>query len=378
MKIGYDAKRIVRHGTGLGSYGRTLINSLSALSTGDELLLYAPDSGRDALREQVQQRDGVRFVYSGRHNGLAKSLWRSHGIVENLRQDGVQLYHGLSGELPVGLRKAGIPAIVTIHDLIFMRHPEYFHALDAWIYKRKFYQTLREADRIIAISERTKQDIIDLGGYPADRIDLVYQSCDTRYRLQRAADELQRVHAEYDLPPRYILSVGTIEVRKNVLLAVKALEKLPADLSLILVGRQTKYAEHVKRYIRSHQMDHRVRFLQGIPNADLPAIYQLAEAFVYPSRYEGFGIPIIEAIQSGLPVVAATGSCLEEAGGPDCFYVDPDDVDGLRDAVLKAIAQRDRIVPRAQDYIRRFENGDVARQVLACYQRTLDTADARK
>ena len=378
MKIGYDAKRIVSNGTGLGSYGRTLINSLSALSTGDEFLLYAPDSGRDALREQVQQRDGVRFVYSGRRNGLAKSLWRSHGIVENLCQDGVQLYHGLSGELPVGLRKAGIPAIVTIHDLIFMRHPEYYHALDAWIYKRKFYQTLREADRIIAISERTKQDIIDLGGYPADRIDLVYQSCDTRYRLQRAADELQKVHAEYDLPPRYILSVGTIEARKNVLLAVQALEKLPADLSLILVGRQTKYAERVKQYIHRHQLTHRVRFLQGVSNADLPAIYQLAEAFVYPPRYEGFGIPIIEAIQSGLPVVAATGSCLEEAGGPDCFYVDPDDADGLRDAVLKAIAQRDRIVPRAQDYIRRFENSDVARQMQACYQRTLDTADARR
>lgn len=160
-----------------------------------------------------------------------------------------------------------------------------------------------------------------------------------------------------------------MEERKNVLLAVKALEKLPADLSLIIVGRQTKYAEKVKRYIRRHQLDQRVRFLQGVPNSVLPAIYQMAEAFVYPSRYEGFGIPIIEAIQSGLPVVAATGSCLEEAGGPDSFYVEPDDSEGLREAILKAIAQRDRLVPKAQEYIRRFENGDVARQVLDCYQR---------
>ena len=353
MRIGYDAKRIVSNGTGLGSYGRTLINSLAALEGDDELLLYAPDEGRKEWREQVRLREGVRF----------------HGIVEDLRRDGVSLYHGLSGELPVGLRKAGIPGIVTIHDLIFMRHPEYYHAIDAWIYKRKFYQTLREADRIIAISERTRQDIIELGGFPRDRIDLVYQSCDTRYRLLRSEDELQKVHAEYDLPPRYILNVGTVEERKNVLLAVKALEKLPADLSLIIVGRQTKYAEKVKRYIRRHQLDQRVRFLQGVPNSVLPAIYQMAEAFVYPSRYEGFGIPIIEAIQSGLPVVAATGSCLEEAGGPDSFYVDPDDSEGLREAILKAIAQRDHLVPKAQEYIRRFENGDVARQVLNCYQR---------
>lgn len=301
MRIGYDAKRIVSNGTGLGSYGRTLINSLAALEGDDELLLYAPDEGRKEWREQVRLREGVRFVYSDRKHGMGKSLWRSHGIVEDLRRDGVSLYHGLSGELPVGLRKAGIPGIVTIHDLIFMRHPEYYHAIDAWIYKRKFYQTLREADRIIAISERTRQDIIDLGGFPSDRIDLVYQSCDTRYRLLRSEDELQKIHAEYDLPPRYILNVGTVEERKNVLLAVKALEKLPADLSLIIVGRQTKYAEKVKRYIRRHQLDQRVRFLQGVPNSVLPAIYQMAEAFVYPSRYEGFGIPVIEAIQSVLP-----------------------------------------------------------------------------
>ena len=153
MRIGYDAKRIVSNGTGLGSYGRTLINSLAALEGDDELLLYAPDEGRKEWREQVRLRESLRFVYSDRKHGLGKSLWRSHGIVEDLRRDGVSLYHGLSGELPVGLRKAGIPGIVTIHDLIFMRHPEYYHAIDAWIYKRKFYQTLREADRIIAIED---------------------------------------------------------------------------------------------------------------------------------------------------------------------------------------------------------------------------------
>ena len=122
MRIGYDAKRIVSNGTGLGSYGRTLINSLAALEGDDELLLYAPDEGRKEWREQVRLREGVRFVYSDRKHGLGKSLWRSHGIVEDLRRDGVSLYHGLSGELPVGLRKAGIPGIVTIHDRILPRH----------------------------------------------------------------------------------------------------------------------------------------------------------------------------------------------------------------------------------------------------------------
>ncbi len=371
MRIGYDAKRIVSNRTGLGSYGRTLINSISSIDTDNELLLYAPDQGHEDLRTQVQERENVRFLYSGRANGITKSLWRSRGIVADMRRDGVELFHGLSGELPIGLHKAGIPGIVTIHDLIFMRHPEYYHAIDAWIYKRKFFQTLREAERIIAISERTRRDIIELGHFPEDRIDLVYQSCDTRYRLMRSEDELQRVHAEYDLPPRYLLSVGTVEERKNVLLAVEALQMLPEEMSMIIVGRQTKYADRVKRYVRRNGLESRVRFLQGVPNADLPAIYQMAEAFVYPSRYEGFGIPIIEAIQSGLPVVAATGSCLEEAGGPDCFYVSPDDPEAMRDAILQAVALRDRIVPKAQEYIQRFENANVAQQVTDCYKRLI-------
>ena len=369
MIIGYDAKRIVSNGTGLGSYGRTLINSIAALGSGDELLLYAPDCGRDTLREQVRACDGVRFIYSGKHGGLAKSLWRSRGIVEDLLRDGVTVYHGLSGELPIGLRKAGIPGIVTIHDLIFMRHPEYYHAIDAWIYKRKFCQTLREASRIIAISERTRKDIIALGGYPRDRIDLVYQSCDTRYRRRCSADELRKAREAYDLPQRYLLNVGTVEERKNVLLAVRALEQLPDSLSLVIVGRPTKYADRVRQYVYRHHLSSRVRFLEGVPNADLPAIYQQAEAFVYPSRYEGFGIPIIEAVQSGLPVVAATGSCLEEAGGPDNIYVHPDDVEALCEGIVKAIAQCECIVPRAQEYIRRFENSNVARQVIDCYRR---------
>ena len=122
-------------------------------------------------------------------------------------------------------------------------------------------------------------------------------------------------------------------------------------------------------YIKQNGLQHRVCFLHGVPNEDLPSVYQQAEAFVYPSRYEGFGIPIIEAIQSGLPVVAATGSCLEEAGGPDCLYVHPDDAKGMAKAILSAIKERKERVERSREYIRRFENQNVAQQVLKEYSR---------
>ena len=340
MIIGFDAKRIVRNGTGLGSYGRTLVNDLAVAGAKElNLRLYAPDRGRDELRNQIAERPNVTFCYPQHHAAVANSklytlnsklYWRSRGIVGDLQRDGVQLYHGLSGELPVGLRKAGIRSVVTIHDLIFMRHPEYYHWIDTKIYTWKFRQTIREADHIIAISECTKRDIMELGGVSKDKITVIYQSFAPRFSK---SEELRNAAANSKLYTlnsklKYILSVGTIEERKNTLLAVKALHHLPEELSLVLVGRPTKYDETIRQYAAKHGLTNRVKLLHGVSDEELPALYAGAEAFVYPSRYEGFGIPIIEAIAMGLPVVACTGSCLEEAGGPDSLYVAPDDAEG--------------------------------------------------
>ncbi len=384
MRIGFDAKRIVRNGTGLGSYARTLINDLSAVAPGDcELRLYAPDKGKDELRNMVVEAPNVQFVYphfaTGTHHPssfsrLRGSLWRTHGMVSQLRQDGVELYHGLSGELPIGIKKAGIKTVVTIHDLIFLRHPEYYKWLDTKLYAWKFRKTVAEADRIIAISECTKRDIMFFGGVKSEKIDLIYQSCGTRFKQRATDDERKLVREKYHLPERYIISVGSIEERKNVLLAVKALWYVPEEVSLVIVGRRTPYTERVEQYAREYNLEHRVRILHSVPYADLPSLYQEAEVCVYPSRYEGFGIPIIEAIQSGLPVVACTGSCLMEAGGNDNIYVDPDDISGMAKGIyqsLKGAEGREERIARSQQYIQRFEGNNVAAQVFNVYKKLL-------
>ena len=142
MKIGYDAKRIVRNGTGLGSYGRTLINALSASEPELNLYLYAPDRGREELRNQIQMRENVQMIFAEHvHWRLQKDYWRTRGIVKELVNDGIDLFHGLSGELPSGLRRADIRSVVTIHDLIFLRHPEYYNHIDVMIYAHKFRRT---------------------------------------------------------------------------------------------------------------------------------------------------------------------------------------------------------------------------------------------
>lgn len=368
LNIGIDAKRIVRNGTGLGSYGRTLVNDLAQYPL--RLNLYAPDKGRDDLRTQIVERDNIAFVYpTSRH---FKSYWRSRGIVADLKRDGIQLFHGLSGELPFGIRKSGIKSVVTIHDLIFLRHPEFYNPIDVQIYKWKFRQTIKEADYIIAISECTKRDILEYGGnlVSEDKITLIYQSCSPRFNTSQNY-KTSNLNSKLG---RYVLSVGSIEPRKNTMLALKALHHLPDDISLVLVGRHTAYTDKLIQYARANGLEHRLHILHGVPDTDLPALYAGAECFVYPSVYEGFGIPIIEAISCGLPVVACTGSCLEEAGGPDSLYVAPNDAIGMANAIrrsLKGADDREERIQRSMDYIRRFSGTDVAGQVVDVYKRVL-------
>ena len=382
--IGFDAKRAVANGTGLGSYSRTLINDLARYPL--RLRLYAPDEGRDDLRTQIQDRANVTLHTPHSTFHIPHSSFHIPHSTFHIPHP--SLYHGLSGELPIGIRKSGIPSVVTIHDLIFLRHPEYYHWIDTKIYAWKFRQTISEATHIIAISECTRRDILHYAPEldPA-RISVIYQSCAPKFALHTPHSSSPDIspstfhipHSTFHIPPssKYILSVGTIEARKNILLAVKALEtsQLPDDLHIVIIGRHTPYTDTVARYARDHGLEARVHILHNVSDAELPAYYAAAEAFVYPSRYEGFGIPIIEAISCGLPVVACTGSCLEEAGGPDTLYVSPDDPQAMAAAiaqVLKGAPGRDQRILRSREYIRRFQGNDVAGQVYRLYLRLLN------
>ena len=158
--IGYDAKRIVSNGTGLGSYGRTLVNDIATQSRNLQLILYAPDKGHDELRSQVVDHDNVVFRYPT--TGIPytpKALWRSKGIIKDLMHDGVQLFHGLSGELPLGIHKSGIKSVVTIHDLIFLRHPEFYHWLDTKRSREFFLADGQPPDRKIGTADKQFFDL---------------------------------------------------------------------------------------------------------------------------------------------------------------------------------------------------------------------------
>lgn len=343
LKIGFDAKRAAQNRTGLGNYSRFVLRILSEGFPQHEYHLYIPKEKRmPYLREIPTWRSLILHFPRSKGWRRLSSIWRIGPVTKDVRHDGIQLFHGLSNELPLSIRRAHCKSIVTIHDLIFIHYPQYYHAIDRWIYNYKFRKACRIADRVIAVSEYTKREIMHYYGTPEEKIRVVYQGCDQAFRRTIPSETLQRVRQHYQLPERYMLYVGSIEERKNVMLAVKALREIRSQGGidgcqppLIIVGRRTDYTAAVERYVQAEGMAEQVRFFHKVPYEDLPSIYRLAHLFVYPSRIEGFGIPVLEALNSAVPVIACTGSCLEEAGGPHSVYVHPDDVQAMVQSIRR-------------------------------------------
>lgn len=376
MKLAFDAKRITHNGTGLGNYSRFIVNSLTNSYPENSYHLYSPDKGKEHLRTLVPEQENVIFHYPGNNKfgSLGKAWWRSYGIIGDLKQEKPDLYHGLSNELPFGLEKAGIPAIVTIHDLIFVRYPQFYKAIDRNIYNFKFKKACQLADKIIAVSEMTRQDIIRIYGIPEEKIEVVYQGCDVSFLQPAAPNKLCEVKNKYNLPKHFILNVGSIEQRKNLLLIVKALKQSGKDIHLVAIGKRTPYTKIIEQYIRENNMQEQVRLLSHIPFNDLPAFYQLASLFIYPSFFEGFGIPILEALNSGTPVIAATGSCLEEAGGPDSIYIDPKNANDLSEKInwiLTTPSQAEHMRTAGKEYAKRFLDQAIARDTMDIYHKVI-------
>ena len=377
MKIGFDGKRAVQNFTGLGNYSRYALEALVRYCPGEEYCVYIPKDVGNPRFEEVVALSGGEIKVHLPTSGFArrfKSWWRVWGVTNELQADGVQLYHGLSNELPLNIRRvSAVKSVVTVHDLIFRRLPGCYPFIDRLVYDYKFRRACRNADRVIAVSECTKRDIIKEYGVSPDKVTVIYQGCDPLFAQPVTVERVAEIRRKYSLPDKFIVSVGTIEERKNLLSVVKALLLLPDDVHLVAVGRRTKYTALIDKYVVENGLEQRVRLLHGVPYADLPAIYQCADVFAYMSLYEGFGIPLLEALNSRVPVVAATGSCLEEAGGPGTLYVAPFDVEAIAAAVKKCLQPevKAEMVADGLRWASRFSMEQFAHELMDCYRMLL-------
>ncbi len=371
MRIGFDAKRAFNNQSGLGNYSRNLLSALYSRYPDFEYFLYTPQIKRnlfDLAGSNFKLRTPVKTIHR-----IFPSFWRSFGISGELKKDKPDVYHGLSHELPFGIEKSGIRSVVTIHDLIFIRYPRLYTPVDRYIYRKKIQSACKSTNRIIAVSRQTADDIVEYFGTNPSRIDVVYQSCNPGFMQDIDDERKQFIRDKYQLPDHYILSVGNIEERKNSLTLIKAVHSAKIDMPVVIIGRKTKYYRKVKKYIDDNRLT-AIHILDTISNEELPSIYRMADIFVYPSLSEGFGIPIIESLFSGTPVITSKGGCFPEAGGPDSVYVNALDDEELADAIKKVLsdsALRNKMIESGYLYAKNFAPEKAADDVMHVYKRVV-------
>jgi glycosyltransferase involved in cell wall biosynthesis len=371
MKIGFDAKRAYRNTSGLGNYSRTIVEILAEYYPQNEYLLYTPKTNKVfPFKTDTQKIISPKgFFFKKLH-----FLWRSYIISKLLKKDAVDVYHGLSHELPNGIEKTNTKSIVTVHDLIFMRFPHLFKKMDVAIYTKKIKYACEVADRVVAISQQTKDDIVELLNVDENKIDIVYQGCNKQFYETATQEQKDKVRDKYNLPEEYLLIVGTIEERKNLLLLLKALNILKLDIPLVVIGRKTEYYEKVENYIQENGMQNKVLFYHNADFVDFAPIYQMAKMFIYPSIYEGFGIPILEALNSKIPVITSKGSCFSETGGEHCLYVDSSNEHELAETITRVLNDAElqkNMVENSYQHALKFRDEEVAKNLINLYKSVL-------
>jgi glycosyltransferase involved in cell wall biosynthesis len=371
MNIGFEAKRFFTNYTGLGNYSRFVVDALSAHNTGHQYYLFTPRGAVNSEVSTILNRSNVKVIKPGGIFQVAPSVWRTWGVSFNPYARALDIFHGLSQELPFNLPRR-IKKIVTVHDLIFYRFPQFYHDADVAIYKAKVKSACRRADKIIAISNQTAQDLIDFLNIPASKIEVVYQGCHPNFKRAVTLQEISEVKKKYKLPEQFILNVGTIEERKNLLVLIEAFALLPKGMRipLVVIGRVTEYYQRVVSRAKELGVFDEIIFLTHAVFSDFPALYKGSTVFVYPSLFEGFGIPLVEAITSGAPVITSQGSCFQEAAGADAIYIDPKNphelASRLKD-ILGDATLRNRMVEKSSAYVRKFEPAEIASTLTRVY-----------
>lgn len=366
MIVGFEAKRIFSNYTGLGNYARTLIENLAE---------YYPDNIHPVLftpKVKLNPRNEKVYSISKTIAPENKFLWRSYRQVNSWASNGLDLYHGLSGEIPIVPSHIKIPVIVTIHDLIYLQFPKMYRLPDRWIYDRKAYYAVNKSDRIIAISEATKNALTDYYKVPENKIEVIYQSAHSIFENFKPENAFDL--KDYNLPSSFFLYVGAVNERKQLKLIFETLKTLPESdrLPVVVIGDGRKYLDEVKNYIKNERLD---KFFIHLKNFDFnlfPSLYNKATALIYPSLFEGFGIPVIEAQWCGCPVITSNRSSMPEAAGNHSILIDPYSTESLRAAItdiLRSPPDKLRNVARqGLNYVQKFHSKTISEDMMSLYK----------
>ena len=383
MIIGYDGKRAFQNKTGLGNYSRSLVSIVASYFAQYRYILFAPK--QTSLFDISTVANFSTITPKKPFYKKFPSLWRRAGMVKDIVDAGVNIYHGLSNELPLGIEKTPVKTVVTIHDLIFERFAETYNFDERYVHRWKIKRACKVADAVIAISKQTRDDLVNLYKIAAEKIFICYQSCNPVFEIIKQPEEKALVKKRYQLPDRYFLFVSSITPRKNLEAICQAMILLKDELQipLVIIGDGKKEKEKVKQSMHQNGLQDRLLFLNELAvskekpfetGADFPAIYQQALALIYPSVFEGFGLPVLEALWSGLPVICSNTSSLPEVAGDAALYFAPQDY-ALLASHMKAIAGIESLVAELQmkgfEQAKKFTSDQYAQSIMNVYKKVL-------
>lgn len=377
MKIAFDAKRLFRNYTGLGNYSRTLVGNLSR---------QYPDNDYFLMTEKVISNDETAEFLTDNYRVVSptkcRGTWRVWGMAKDLKKNGVQLYHGLSHDLPFGIARSGVKSVVTVHDVCYKTFPDMFPLVERMIYRVKYRHSLKNADRVIAISESTKSDILKYFDVDPSKIEVIYQALNPVFYERRDDRRAREMVAHYGVHGDFALFVGSLNSRKNLLSVLRAYalvapEKRPM---LVVIGNGGgQYAERCWQEVESLSLTENVVHIRNLNSMSVLAdFYTLARFMVYPSLYEGFGLPVAEAMLCGCPTITSSVSSLPEAGGEWARYVDPNSVEQIARAMVDLIdistADRAALSSSGREWVSRtLDPKKLTRQVEALYRSVVST-----
>jgi glycosyltransferase involved in cell wall biosynthesis len=369
MRVGIDYTAAVRQQAGIGRYTRGLIAALAELDHETRYVLFS--AGRDPSGRAWPANFRWRALpLTDRHLSLLWQRLRVPLPVEAFTGR-LDLFHSPDFVLPPVARAR---TVLTVHDLSFMRYPECSSKPLLDYLMRSVPPAVRRADAILADSESTRRDLVELLQVEPERITVVYPGVEPHFCPGGDDAAVPATLARYGIRRPYLLGVGTLQPRKNFCLLIRAYHALRQQRriphQLVIAGGRGWLFDEIHDTIRTLYLEEQVQLTGFVADGDLPALYRGADVFAFPSLYEGFGIPVLEAMACGTPVVTSTASSLPEAAGEAALLVDPNDVDALTEALWRVIedsALRNALCARGFEQVKRFSWAESARRLQAVY-----------
>ncbi len=369
MKIGFDAKRIFNNFSGLGNYSREVLRLNLDNSKISNIKLFNSKFNKDFNLVSHNKLEIINPKFN-----FLNFFWRSFYLPFLIKKNDLDIYHGLTNEIPFFIKNSKTKYIVTIHDLIFLKCHKDYNFLDRLIYKFKTKISCKNADLIIAISKKTKADLVSYYNIKPSKIKIIYQTCDPIFKKKFEFHYIKNIVRKYDLPVKFLLYVGKISERKNLITVIKSIIKLKNEKLVIIGQSDKKYLKKCIKLIEDKKLTNRIKFLNIKSKKELAVIYQLSKVLIYVSYFEGFGLPIIEGINSKIPIIASNTDEIKEAGGKSIFYVNPGSVDEIRDKI-KYINNNPILIQNqincSTNFIKKFSEEIIQNQIYNTYKSLL-------